>query len=143
MGQLAHPLEIRAHHLLCLLGFRGSGYSQEFVEKMGKVAKELHLSSTFPITVLAQCDVIFFSCPHIKDNRCQKKADSESKVKARDLEVLRRLGFAVGAQMPIEKVWVRIKARLTPEDIVEICQGCEWLELGYCADSLERLGQLI
>jgi len=43
-------------------------------------------------------------------------------------------------QMPAEKVWVRIKARLTPEDIVEICQGCEWLELGYCADSLERLG---
>ena len=140
MGQLAHPLEIRAHHLLCLLGFRGSGYSQEFVEKMGKVANELHLSSTFPIAVLAQCDVICVSCPHNKDNKCQKKVDSESKAEARDLEVLRRLGFAVGAQMPVEKVWVRIKARLTPDDIVEICQGCEWLELGYCADSLDRLG---
>ncbi len=140
MGKLAHPLEIRAHHLLCLLGFRGLGYSQEFVEKMGEVAKELHLSSTFPITVLAQCDVICVSCPHNKDNKCQKKADSESKAEARDLEVLRRLGFAVGAQMPVEKVWVRIKARLIPEDIVEICQGCEWLELGHCAEGLGRLG---
>ncbi len=139
MGELAYPLEIRAHHLLCLLGFRGFGYSPEFVEKMGKVAKELHLNSTFPITILAECDVICISCPHNKDNKCRKKADSELKVKARDLEVLRRLGLETGTQISAGTIWTRVRERLTPEDIVEICQGCEWLELGYCAEGMEGL----
>ncbi len=140
MGELAHSLEIRAHHLLCLLGFRGLGYSQEFIKKMGKVAKDLHSNSTFPITVFAECDVICASCPHNKGNKCRKKVDSESKTKARDLEVLRRLGFEVGAQMPVAKAWARIRERLTSRDVAEICRDCEWLELGYCVEGLERLG---
>lgn len=30
-------LRIRAHHVLCILGFRGEGYSREFVENMRRV----------------------------------------------------------------------------------------------------------
>ena len=140
MGEVAPPLKIRAHHLLCLLGFRGLGYSQEFIVKMGKLAKELRTDATFPITVVAECDIICASCPHNKDNKCLRKADSESKVKTRDLEVLRRLGFEAGMQMPAGKAWTRIRERLTLENVAEICRGCEWLELGYCAESLKRLG---
>ena len=29
-------LKIRHHHLLCILGFKGLGYSDEFVENMKK-----------------------------------------------------------------------------------------------------------
>ena len=139
MGKLAPPLEIRAHHLLCLLGFRGLGYSGEFVKKMGKVAKKLHLNSTFLITISAECDVICVSCPHNKDSKCRKKADSELKVKAQDLEVLRRLGLETGTQISAGTIWTRVKEKLTPEDLVLICQGCEWLELGYCAEGLAGL----
>tara|TARA_B100002003_G_C13715496_1_gene358645 strand:- start:102 stop:530 length:429 start_codon:yes stop_codon:yes gene_type:complete len=139
VGELAHPLEIRAHHLLCLLGFRGLGYSLEFTKKMGKVAEELRVNSTFPITILTECDVICASCPHNKDNKCCKKPYSELKVKARDLEVLRRIGLTTGTHISLDTIWARIKERLTPEDLVLICQGCEWLELGYCAKGLEVL----
>ncbi|MBI4181276.1 MAG: DUF1284 domain-containing protein [Chloroflexi bacterium] len=139
MGELAHPLALRAHHLLCLLGFRGLGYSPEFVETMGKVAKDLHPKSTFPITLLAECDVICASCPHNKGNQCRKKANAESKVRAKDREVLRRLGFEVKAEMPVAEAWGRIKERLTSSDIAEICPRCQWRELGYCAEGLERL----
>ena len=141
MGELASPLEIRAHHLLCLLGFRGLGYSPTFVEKMGKVAKELHLNSTFPITILTERDTICASCPHNKDNKCRKKPCSELKVKTRDLEVLQRLNLKTGAQISASTIWAKIKERLTLEDIVLICQGCEWLELGYCTEGLEGLKQ--
>ena len=139
MGELAHPLKIRAHHLLCLLGFRGLGYSLEFTKKMGKVAEELRVNSTFPITILTECDVICASCPHNKDNKCCKKPYSELKVKARDLEVLRRIGLTTGTHISLGTIWARIKKRLTPEDLVLICQGCEWLELGYCTKGLEVL----
>ncbi len=139
MGELAPPLEIRAHHLLCMLGFRGLGYSQEFTVKMGKVVEELRSNSALPITVIAGCDVICASCPHNRENKCLRNADSERKAKTQDLEVLQRLGFETGAQMPVGKVWTSIKARLSVRDISEICWDCEWRELGYCAAGLERL----
>ncbi len=139
MGELASPLEIRAHHLLCILGFRGLGYSQEFIIKMGKVVEELSSNSTLPITFISECDVICASCSHNKENKCLKRADSERKVKNQDLEVLRRLGFEVGAQITAGKVWTRIRERLTVKDVAEICPDCEWLELGYCAEGLKRL----
>ncbi len=139
MGEVAPSLEIRAHHLLCILGFRGLGYSQEFIVKMGKVVKELDTKATFPITVIAECDVICASCPHNRSNKCLKEADSESKVKNQDLAVLQRLGFEIGAQMPAGNAWARVKEKIAPEDIVEICSDCEWLELGYCAEGLARL----
>ena len=139
MGELATPLEIRAHHLLCILGFRGLGYSQEFIEKMGKVVEELNSNSAFPITFTAECDIICASCPHNKDNKCLKRADSDWKVRNQDSEVLQRLGFKVGAQVPAGKAWARIRDKLTVRDMAEICRGCEWLELGYCIEGLERL----
>jgi hypothetical protein len=139
VGELAHPLEIRAHHLLCLLGFRGLGYSQEFIATMGKVVKELRSDSTFPITVIAECDVICESCPHNKEGKCRKRADSEWQVKARDLEVLQGLGFESGTQIAVSQAWARIEERLPIRDIARICRDCEWLELGHCAEGLERL----
>ena len=108
MGQLASPLKIRAHHLLCMLGFRGLGYSQGFIVVMGKVVERVRSNPMFPVAVIAECDIICAACPHKKEDKCLKEVDSERKVKTRDLEVLRRLGLEVGAKMPAAKVWARI-----------------------------------
>ena len=97
MGELAPSLEIRDHYLLWVLGFRGLGYSQEFIIKMGKVVEELSSNFTLPIIFMAERDVICVSCSHNKENKCLKRGDSEWKVKNQDLEVLRRFGFEVGA----------------------------------------------
>ena len=122
-----------------MLGFRGLGYSQKFVTVMGKVVEELCSSAIFPITVVAECDIICASCPHNMENECRKKAGSERKVKIQDLEVLQRLGFETGTRMPVGKAWTSIKARLSAGDISEICRDCEWLELGYCVEGLGSL----
>jgi hypothetical protein len=85
MGELTPPLKIRAHHLLCILGFHGLGYSQEFATKMGEVVEKLHSDSTFPITLVDECDIICASCPQNVGGKCLGEADSESKIKTRDL----------------------------------------------------------
>ena len=103
------------------------------------MVKELDTEATLPITIIAECDVICASCPHNQGNKCLKEADSEAKVKNRDLEVLQRLGFEVGVQMPAAEVWTRIRAKLTLRDITEICQYCEWQKFGHCAQGLTRL----
>ncbi len=141
MGELAPALEIRAHHLLCTLGFRGLGYSPEFIAMMGKVVAELNSNSALPITIIAECDIICASCPHKKENKCLKKVGSEWRVKTQDLVVLQKLGLETGSQISASNVWLRIKEKITPKNIAEICRDCEWLELGYCAEGLERLGK--
>jgi hypothetical protein len=106
---------------------------------MGKVVEKLRSNSAFPIILVAECDIICASCPHNKGNKCLKEADSESKVKTRDLEVLHRLGFEVGAQVTANEAWTRIKERITSEDVGALCHDCEWWESGYCVEGLERL----
>ena len=69
-----------------------------------------------------------------------EKEELRVKGEKKDLEVLRRLGFEVRAQMPVAEAWTRIRERLISRDIGEICRRCEWLDLGYCAEGLEKLG---
>jgi len=139
MDELAQPLKIRSHHLLCILGFRGLGYSEEFAANMGKVVGELRSDPTFPITLVVGCDAICVSCPHKKEGKCLKRANSEVDVPVLDLELLKRLGLQAGTQMLAGEAWERVKERLTPGDLTEICGDCEWLGLGYCAEGLRRL----
>jgi hypothetical protein len=140
MDDLAHPLKIRSHHLLCVLGFRGLGYSKAFVSNMGRVVGELRSDPRLPITLVVGCDAICVSCPHNKGGKCLKRANSEVDVPAQDLELLERLGLEAGTQMLAGEAWGKVKQTLAPGDLTEICGNCEWLGLGYCAEGLERLG---
>jgi len=139
MDELAHPLEIRSHHLLCILGFRGLGYSEEFVSNMGKVVERLRSNHSFPITLVVGCDAICASCPHNKEGECLERADSDAGVTVLDSKLLDRLGFEAGTQILAGEAWERVKERLAPGDLAEICGDCEWLGLGYCAEGLKRL----
>ncbi len=137
MGQLAPPLKIRAHHLLCMLGFRGLGYSEEFAENMGKVVAEFNSEATLPVIIVAECDVICEPCPHNRENRCVKQPDSERRVAAKDLAVLRKLGLESGTRLVAARVRQKVKESFSSRDLVEICPDCQWRELGYCAAGLE------
>ncbi len=106
---------------------------------MEKVVDELRSDTTLPITLVAEGDVICASCPHYKGNKCLKEADFEQRVKAQDLEVLQRLDLEIETRIPVGEAWAKIKEKLSSREIEDICRGCEWLRLGYCADGLERL----
>lgn len=136
MDRLAPPLKIRAHHLLCLLGFRGMGYSEEFVANMKKVAKATFFSGN-TLMVVDHCDVICSVCPHGKGDECHKNEDSAQKVKRHDYEVVAKLAVPTGTKFTWQEARVLISQKVSPEDLVEICRDCEWLKFGYCADALK------
>lgn len=139
MSKLARPLTIRAHHLLCILGFRGFGYSEKFTSNMGDVVEKLRSDHIFPVILVVGCDVICAACPHNKEGKCLKEVDSEAKSVSLDQKILSRLGFEPGAQVSSCEGWERIKERITSEDMCELCRDCEWWGLGYCMEGLERL----
>ena len=43
----------------------------------------------------------------------QLRANSEPRVKYNDFQVLRKLGFEVGEQMPAAKAWARVRKKMT------------------------------
>jgi hypothetical protein len=139
VGELAHPLKIRGHHLLCLLGFRNRGYSPEFVAAMKRVREVFQDNPDAPIVLVTKCDIICASCPHSSSGECRKSPDAAKQIKEKDTAILKKLGFRDNSRTTPKVAWNRVREKFEPEDITAICWRCEWLELGYCGEGLAKL----
>ncbi|PIU51350.1 DUF1284 domain-containing protein [Candidatus Desantisbacteria bacterium CG07_land_8_20_14_0_80_39_15] len=122
-------MKIRAHHLLCVLGFHGLGYNKEFVKKMCDVQRRLKTKPALPIEVLNSCDEICAVCPHQKNNRCKKGEYSYKRVKETDQKVLSALEIKNGDVFSGSEILrlIRKKIGSFPE-LVKICGMCGWRE---------------
>ena len=129
-------LSIRGHHLLCMFGFRGLGYSPQFVANMQGVV-DAFLSGSPQVTVIAECDDICAACPHKIAGVCCKSAGSESSVAEKDLAVLDRLGLPPGSAYVARALRAHITRTVRPVDLRALCSGCEWLPAGYCEAGLK------
>ncbi|MBE9501553.1 MAG: DUF1284 domain-containing protein [Dehalococcoidia bacterium] len=133
-------MKLRAHHLICLLGFRGLGYSPEFVENMAHIADQLRSFPQTVIEVLRQPDDICSPCPFLGKKGCQDKGpNSEGKRRNRDEAVMDRLNVTAGDKLSWFEIRERMRSSINPEDLDEICQDCEWLPQGYCVEGLKDL----
>ena len=74
-------LTLRGHHLLCLKGFQGYGYNEEFTENMTKI-NDLRKQKDTVISITDSADDICKCCPNLKNNMC-----SDEKQNARIVEM--------------------------------------------------------
>ncbi|MDF2503348.1 MAG: hypothetical protein K0R06_839, partial [Clostridium sp.] len=49
-------LNIRAHHFLCMQGFQGYGYSDDFVAHMSKIVNYIRKNLDCKINLINSCD---------------------------------------------------------------------------------------
>ena len=117
-------MELRAHHLLCIRGFRGLGYDEAFVENFARVVKALEDDPS--IVVTAREDAICSRCPHNQDG-CVKGP----RPRGLDERVLRELGLRAGAVERASALQRRVEERIPRRRVREVCRGCQWLR--YCA----------
>lgn len=129
-------LSIRGHHLLCMFGFRGLGYSAQFVANMQGVV-DAFFSGSPQVTVIAECDDICAACPHKVAGVCRKSAESEGSVAAKDISVLDRLGLTPGSAHAAGALRALITGTVRPVTLRAMCSGCEWLPAGYCEAGLK------
>ena len=122
-------LEIRAHHLLCLPGYRGLGYSDEFTQDMWKVSAAVFAYGTI-LKIVDRCDAICVSCPDRKGNECGKGKNSAAKIRKQDQAVAARLGVRIEDEVRSPEIWTLVRCRIRPPDLPQLCGECEWL--GYC-----------
>lgn len=131
---------LRAHHLICILGFRGLGYSKEYVANMSKIVGQLRSSPQTLIEIASRPDDICVPCPFLKEGGCHERGvESEEMVRNRDDAVLEKLNVLAGDMITWAEVENRIRSSISPEDLDRICHDCQWLPQGYCVAGLKRL----
>lgn len=135
---LGENLKIRAHHLLCMFGFRGLGYSAAFIENMRSVVDSFFSQSGVEVELAAGRDVICAACPHMADGKCAAEEGADHAVRSRDREVLRRLGLAPGDRLSSSSLARLVADRIDPSALPDICAGCRWLAAGYCQEGLRN-----
>jgi len=99
-------MKIRAHHLLCIQGFQGYGYSEEFTENMLKVIQNLKSFPNHKIQITTCCDAICACCPHNIGDKCTESSNSNEKIKEpsknQDFSSLRKNNFLYSKQEVFE-----------------------------------------
>ena len=125
---------------LCLLGFRGSGYSPAFVERMQAIQDTLTADPTRQVALVDRPDRICDACPNLAEAGCTLGGPAhEAHMRDHDREVLRRLGLEAGTAQSWAAVLARIGGSIRGADLDAICTTCPWLPLGICRESVDAL----
>ena len=118
-------IRLRGHHLLCLQGFQGYGYSEDFVLNMVRI-NEMRKSADCTVTLTNEPDDICSACPNLKDNLCENKKQNEIIVEM-DNEVLSHLNMN-NEDNSID-LFNEVASIFNSSDSVEnICNECKWAE---------------
>jgi uncharacterized protein len=133
-------IPLRGHHLLCLLGFQGIGYTADFIKNFQKVKRLVEQNPDLDIEVVDSCDVICLACPNSQGGDCFKSGlKLDNTVREMDRRVMDRLGIRPGDRFKAREIYEMLKDAIGPEDMKDICRGCEWLNLGFCPRGLAKL----
>lgn len=131
-------LRLRGHHLLCLHGFRGRGYSLDFIENMQTIRDRLIESPELQVEVLISPDMICESCPNLSDNKCIGAGEgSEAHISAKDAFVLSSLSLEAGAVVSAGQLFAET-ANAFCTGLADVCSKCEWHGLGWCDDGIRN-----
>ena len=117
-------IKLRGHHLLCLQGFQGYGYSKNFVLNMTHI-NELRKNNDCTITLTNEHDDICSSCPNLKNNLCENEKQNEIIVKM-DVEVLSQLNSDI--EYNSIDLFNEVSSKFNSLKSVEnVCNGCKWV----------------
>jgi Uncharacterized conserved protein len=121
----SEPIIIRAHHLLCIQGFQGLGYSEEFTKNMARLTEKIQNNPSFFIKVISGADSICKHCPHLQEEVCNIGTDSGRSIRAMDLSVLKELDIESGSLFSSDQITV-LTDNMSPEAVKTICGKCGW-----------------
>lgn len=131
---------LRGHHLLCVHGFRGMGYSPDFVQQMDRIVKDIRdTEKDFPIQVVAGLDDACMTCPNRGESVCQAAPGSNEHVLSMDEKAIRHLGLNHGETYQKSELVALTADKVDPSDLDYICKGCSWLSYGVCKEGIEDL----
>ena len=127
-------IRLRPHHGMCLLNFRGMGYSPEFTEKMTAVSELLRREPETAVSVSDGADDLCSVCPHCVNGKCT--SDNPAVFDCRVAE-------AAGVHAGDVVTWKDFSGKtevLNRTALKEICAGCRWLQVCIEIAGLDAAG---
>jgi uncharacterized protein len=144
LGKYAKYRVLRGHHLLCVHGFQGMGYSPSFVEKMTEIVDEIRNNEyDFPIQIVEGFDEACATCPHQGETLCQNTEEGDAHVRKLDQNVMQKLGINHGEVWSKDKLIALTAQTVEPDDLDSLCAGCSWLSYGVCKAGIKKLKETI
>jgi len=123
-GKYFDPIWIRAHHLLCVQGFQGYGYSPDFEQHMGSVVTFLNLNPSFKLQIVARTDEICSHCPYEVDGLCEKDSYSQDEIVKVDNLVIEKAVLDLKQVYTVENAIKLVNNNLNGDNVMEICFKC-------------------
>ena len=140
MNTNSQTLHLRPHHLLCLQTFVGHGYSEEFVQQMTSVKRQLTLAPHTPVQLVDGADMLCRHCPNCADGHCTSDKPAlfdrlvSAKIKKSEKISLSRTSESnYGDIFSDSFILHGIPEYLTLSHALleECCPGCEWKDLCF------------
>ncbi len=125
---------LRGHHLLCLPGYRGMGYSPEYVANMTRLHQALRQSPNTEIVLVEGPDDLCKKFPNYLPYHCE-----DTNIYQRDAAILAQLGVAIGEHVAWGELEKAIAQNMIPNDIHTLCHTCSWRSYGVCVEGLEDI----
>ncbi len=130
-------MKVRAHHLICLLAFKGKGYSKSFVEQFSKMRKFYIDNKDATIGVITSPDDACKECPYLEKGGCAFPADGpESRVVEFDKEALALLGIEEG-RYRVPEIHKRLK-EIDLGRVESFCKKCSWHDKLNCHQIIKK-----
>ncbi|WP_034744240.1 DUF1284 domain-containing protein [Halalkalibacter wakoensis] len=126
--------KLRGHHLFCLLGYRGMGYSPEYTENMTRLHQELRREPNTIIQIVEGPDHLCLKYPNSGEYHCQNSVIYE-----RDAVILKKLNLKIGQVKSWDSIETSIQKYVTPSDIETICDTCSWRAYGVCEEGVQEI----
>jgi uncharacterized protein len=125
-GNYSDTIRIRAHHLLCIQGFQGYGYTPEFVSHMKRLISFLKSDLKYKLQIVVGSDELCSHCPHDVDGQCIKGyVDEINKV---DRLVVEKANLDLKHIYTVFEAFNTVNKKLNYDQILEICLKCSWKE---------------
>lgn len=126
--------KLRGHHLFCLLGYRGMGYSEEYVENMTRLHQALRDNPKTLIQLVKGPDQLCEKYPNSGKYHCQ-----DNNIYERDAAILEKLGLTIGQILSWKDIESYIRKFVVPSDIQIVCESCSWRSYGVCEEGIQGI----
>ncbi len=127
-------LKLRGHHLFCLLGYQGMGYSEEYVENMTSLHQLLKEQPETWVQLIEGPDQLCEKYPNSGEYHCQ-----DQHIGDRDRVILEKLGLKIGQIIKWKDIETSIQKNVVPSDIEAVCETCSWRSYGVCEEGVQRI----
>ncbi len=116
-------IRLRPHHLLCLLAFKGEGYSPEFIERAKRLQRSWLEDGTV-VEVVEGLDELCTDCPELSEE-CVSTTDDAGAYQL-DRAAASFLDVELGPYRSDDLLRL-IRSNFVVERCYEVCNGCSWL----------------